>query len=171
MSNAVILLALLCLWFSYSNAQSVPSYTPQESRVIFERVGGQFDVPWYLLEAISTVESNLNYRQVTTKQDGLSHYGLTGITYEKAKELGYAGSPDGLIEPNTNVIHAAKYLQQLLTQYRDKPGSMLWAISAYDAGKEPVVVNDQGTHPIFRNQAYVDAVAQAMGRLPVFEIM
>lgn len=89
-------------------------------------------VPFELLRAICTVESNLNPLAINQYDGGSPSYGLCQIKYATAKMVGYRGDPKGLLNVETNTLYAARYLKRAITRYK---ADWLKAISAYNAGK------------------------------------
>lgn len=82
-----------------------------------------------LLLAICTHESNL--RNILVPHDGGSpSYGLCQIKYDTAKELGMKDGED-LMNPNTNILYAAKYLKKQLERY---DGDLCKSVAAYNTG-------------------------------------
>lgn len=84
-----------------------------------------------LLLAICTHESGL--RNVKVQHDGGSPtYGVCQVKYETAKQLGFKGLPEDLMNPAVNAKFAARYLAYQESRY----GSENWCVlsSAYNAG-------------------------------------
>ena len=57
--------------------------------------------------------------------------GLMGILYPTAQEMGFAGEPDELFDPNTNLYYGGKYLRWQLDRYGQ---DLQKALTAYYAG-------------------------------------
>jgi soluble lytic murein transglycosylase-like protein len=84
-----------------------------------------------LLLAICTTESHL--KNVKVPHDGGSpSYGICQIKYETAKQLGFKGQAEELMNPKTNAEFAAKYLAYQESRY----GTENWCLisAAYNAG-------------------------------------
>jgi len=106
--------------------------------------------------------------------------GLMQILYGTARDMGYAGSSDGLFDPATNIEYGTRFLASRWERYSASGRQRTDAIAAYNAGT--AFFNDsQGT---YSNQGYVDGVlryyqgyrnaeAQAppSGGVPVAEIL
>lgn len=107
-------------------------------------------VPPALLLAICTVESNLNPLAVNVHDGGSASYGLCQIKTETAEWLGKDGSPEELLDPETNASIAALYLSKNLKRYRENESC---AIAAYNAGT--CRFNNKG---LIRNRKYVNKV-------------
>lgn len=65
-----------------------------------------YDVPESLVHRVVKRESNYN-----PKAYHAGNYGLMQIRYRTAKGMGYGGSPHGLLDPETNLKYAVKYLK------------------------------------------------------------
>jgi soluble lytic murein transglycosylase-like protein len=105
-------------------------------------------VPPYLLLAVCMTETNLTNAML--KHDGNSPtYGVCQIKAGTAFDLGYKGSPEGLMEPKTNVLYAAKYLKYQLDRY---DGNFCKSISAYNAGS---YIESQNSPGYPKNLRYV----------------
>ena len=78
-------------------------------------------------------------------------YGLIGITYTTALQMGFTGNPGGLFDPDTNVGYGTDYLRCQLDRYSE---DVRKAVSAYNAGTYTEV-----------NKAYVDRVLEYFSRL------
>jgi len=89
-------------------------------------------VPFELLRAICTVESNLNPAAVNQYDGGSPSYGLCQIKQATAELVGYEGEPEDLLNPHTNALYAAKYLKRQILRYNH---DWIKAISAYNNGK------------------------------------
>lgn len=78
-------------------------------------------------------------------------YGLIGITYTTAQQMGFTGNPGGLFDPDTNVRYGTDYLRWQLDRYSE---DVRKAVSAYNAGTYTET-----------NKAYVDRVLEYLSRL------
>jgi len=67
-------------------------------------------------------------------QIGDASYGLMQLLYSTAKGLGYAGTPEGLLDPATNIRFGTMLLAQNLSRTGGDEAS---AISAYNGGWRP----------------------------------
>jgi soluble lytic murein transglycosylase-like protein len=70
------------------------------------RYADAYDVPSSLIHRVVVRESGYNPRA----RNG-PYYGLMQISYATAKSMGYQGSPGGLLDPETNLKYAVKYLR------------------------------------------------------------
>lgn len=76
--------------------------------------------------------------------------GLMQLLFKTAAWLGYAGPPEGLLDPDLNISYGAAYLAYQLQRYG---GDVPAAVAAYNAGTAK-----RTTGGAFTNQAYVDSV-------------
>ena len=67
-------------------------------------------------------------------QIGDASYGLMQLLYSTAKALGYTGTPEGLLDPATNIHYGTMLLSQNLSRTGGDEAS---AISAYNGGWRP----------------------------------
>ena len=122
--------------WSFENDPELADYANQ-----IEYAAYIHNVPANVLAGIIKQESHGDAHAWST--DGLGNYGLGQISKALADQYnGGAGWGDGS-DPNQNILVAAAYLSDLLSQY----GDLSQAISAYNAG-----------HPISGNQSYVNSV-------------
>ena len=89
-------------------------------------------IPISLVFGIMEQESSFNpdaYRYEAHIKD--ASYGLMQILHSTAKWMGYAGEPEGLYDPLTNIYYGMKYLSYLMGQF---PGNQEGYIMAYNIG-------------------------------------
>lgn len=67
-------------------------------------------------------------------QIGDASYGLMQVLYSTARALGYTGTPDGLLDPATNIHYGTMLLAQNLSRTGGDEAS---ALSAYNGGFRP----------------------------------
>ncbi len=82
-----------------------PGETP-EMRALVVKYAGIHDIPEALLHAVIQRESD--YR--ANARNG-PYYGLMQILPETAGQMGFTGPPDGLLDAETNLIYAGRYLR------------------------------------------------------------
>ena len=114
-------------------------------------------VPELLVLAIVAVESAGDPRAVRVEPDGRASRGLMQVLENTARDLGFTGPPDLLLEPQTGLRFGIRYLARQLARYQ---GNVAAAVAAYNAG---TAYYDE--HERFRNQGYVDKVAAAVRSL------
>jgi hypothetical protein len=89
--------------------------------------------PPKLVSAVCWVESKHKVKAFV-KSDGKKRtpsYGVCMVKYETAQFLGFEGTPEQLMDPNTNIIYAAKYLAYQLKRYNNNYDK---ALTAYNRG-------------------------------------
>jgi len=109
---------------------------------IYETVGTLLDVPPGLIAAIVHVESKGN----PSARGMFGEWGLMQIKCETARDMGFTGRCEDLLNEYVNVYYGTKYLRW---QY-DRYGDWRMAISAYNAGSYTE-----------RNREYVEKVISA----------
>ena len=83
-------------------------------------------VPVELVHRVIMRESRYNPRAVSR-----GNYGMMQIKLATARGLGYTGTAQGLLDPNTNLTYAVKYLAGA---YRAAGGNQNRAVSYYAGG-------------------------------------
>lgn len=92
----------------------------------------QFNVPEPWIRGVIQTESSFNpnaYRAEPQIND--ASYGLMQLLYKTAQGLGYVGDPNGLFDPDTNIMLGTKLLGQLRVKYGDDVNAIY---SAYNSG-------------------------------------
>lgn len=74
--------------------------------LLISRYADVHDVPESLVRRVIVRESGYN----PGARNG-PYYGLMQISYATAKSMGYRGTPQGLLDPETNLKYAVKYLR------------------------------------------------------------
>jgi soluble lytic murein transglycosylase-like protein len=82
-----------------------PNETP-ELRALIDRYARAYGVPADLVHRVVIRES----RHVPAARNG-PYYGLMQIHPQTARTMGYRGAPDGLLDAETNLKYAVKYLR------------------------------------------------------------
>ena len=73
---------------------------------LIARYAAVYEVPETLVRRVVKRESNFN-----PKAYNRGHYGLMQIKPQTARTMGYRGEPSGLLDAETNLIYAVKYLR------------------------------------------------------------
>jgi len=117
------------LWPRESKAKEIET----DWMKIADKYSNAFGIDPALVKAIIMVESS-GRPWVSRKEDGYFSYGLMGVTYPTAVDMGYTGSPSGLFDPEINVFYGCKYLRWLA----DRPhiDTLEKLIAAYNAGPD-----------------------------------
>lgn len=98
--------------------------------ILFAQASGQFHLPPNLLSSMCYIESKHN-TQAFHKNDGDGNsIGVCQIKLKTAKYLGFKGTEKQLMNPETNIHYAAKYLAKHLNKYHNTTK----AIIAYNVG-------------------------------------
>jgi len=88
-----------------TNVPLYPNETP-ELRTLIEKYAALYEVPVALVQKVVIRES--------THRPGARngpYYGLMQILPQTAKSMGYQGTPNGLLDAETNLKYAVKYLR------------------------------------------------------------
>ena len=96
-------------------------------RAMVARHAAQNGVPFALADAVVKVESNYNPR--ATNRSGAM--GLMQIKTQTARGEGFSGGPSGLLNPETNIRFAMRYLA---TAYRMSGGDLCGTVMRYQSG-------------------------------------
>jgi soluble lytic murein transglycosylase-like protein len=91
------------------------------------RHAAQNGVPFAIADAVVKVESNYNPR--ATNRSGAM--GLMQIKTQTARGEGFSGGPSGLLNPETNIRFAMRYLA---TAYRMSGGDLCGTVMRYQQG-------------------------------------
>ncbi len=103
-----------------------PNETPQLRRLI-NKYADIHGIPVTLLHRIILRESTHN----PSARNG-PYYGLMQILPETARTMGYSGPPRGLLDAETNLRYAGKYLRGAwLVSDRDEPTAVGWYARGY----------------------------------------
>ena len=96
-------------------------------RAMVARHAAQNGVPFAIADAVVKVESNYNPR--ATNRSGAM--GLMQIKTQTARGEGFSGGPAGLLNPETNIRFAMRYLA---TAYRMSGGDLCGTVMRYQSG-------------------------------------
>ena len=88
-----------------SSSDLHPGETP-EMRALIRKYAGVHGIPESLLHRVVQRESGYN----PGARNG-PYYGLMQILPQTARTMGYQGPPEGLLDAETNLIYAGKYLR------------------------------------------------------------
>lgn len=87
------------------SASNLPEGSP-EIRAMVDRYADHYDVPRKLVHRVVQRESRYN----PAARNG-PYYGLMQILPQTARTMGYAGPPEGLLDPEINLTYGVKYLR------------------------------------------------------------
>jgi soluble lytic murein transglycosylase-like protein len=90
---------------AFASADLHPGETP-ELRALIRKYAGVHDIPESLLHRVIQRESDYN----PGARNG-PYYGLMQILPQTARTMGYQGPPEGLLDAETNLMYAGRYLR------------------------------------------------------------
>jgi len=103
-----------------------PGETP-ELRAKIVRAAAELQIPESLLHRVIQRESDYN----PGARNG-PYYGLMQIMPQTARTMGYQGPPEGLLDPETNLRYAGRYLRGAwLVSGGDESETMMWYAKGY----------------------------------------
>lgn len=97
-----------------------------------QNYASQYGVDPSYIAAVIQTESSGNpdsYRFEPKLND--ASFGLMQVLSQTAKNLGYTGTPDGLYDPDTNIMYGTKLIAQLQSRFGADPAAIY---SAYNSG-------------------------------------
>ena len=98
-----------------------------EMRALVEKYAGIHDIPESLLHRVIKRESGYN----PAARNG-PYYGLMQILPQTARTMGYQGPPEGLLDAETNLIYAGKYLRGAwLVSRGSQDRAVMWYAKGY----------------------------------------
>jgi len=103
-----------------------PGETP-EMRTLIDRYAAVHDIPPTLLHRVIQRESDYN----AVARNG-PYYGLMQIHPQTAQTMGYSGPAEGLLDAETNLIYAGRYLRGAWMVSRgDEDEAVMWYAKGY----------------------------------------
>ena len=117
-----LLLAIIATLLTISFAQAQPA----EYQAMVASHAAANNIPPELVHRVIMRESRYNPRVVHA-----GNYGMMQIKLQTARGLGYTGTAQGLLDPETNLTYAVKYLAGA---YRAANGNADRAVSYYARG-------------------------------------
>lgn len=106
---------------------SVSHADQEDLKVLIARHAAANDVPESLVHRVVKRESNYNPRAIGRG----GAMGLMQIKYATARGMGYTGTPSGLLDANTNLTYAVRYLAGA---YRVAAGNYDRSVAYYASG-------------------------------------
>lgn len=111
---------------SISTANLHPGETP-EMRALVRKYAAIHDIPESLLHRVIQRESGYN----PGARNG-PYYGLMQILPQTARTMGYRGTPEGLLDAETNLMYAGKYLRGAwLVSNGSQDRAVMWYSKGY----------------------------------------
>lgn len=147
-------------FLGYSNSLGLDMSTNLSSPydVIFAEAARTYNVPYALLVAMAKAESDFNPSVVS----GAGAIGLMQLMPSTAAGLGVSDPYD----PRQNIMGGAKYVAQLIEQFKNHSNGLELVIAAYNAGPGAVVKYGYQIPPYAETQAHVKKV---MGYMEIQE--
>jgi soluble lytic murein transglycosylase-like protein len=103
-----------------------PGETP-EMRALIRKYSGVHGIPESLLHRVIQRESDYN----PGARNG-PYYGLMQILPQTARTMGYQGAPEGLLDAETNLIYAGRYLRGAwLVSGGNEERAVMWYAKGY----------------------------------------
>ncbi len=120
-----------------------PNETP-ELRAAINKWADHYEIPRDLVHKLAIREST--HRPWAVNRP---YYGLLQILPATAKSMGYKGSPDGLLDAETNLKYAGKYLRGawLVADGDQKRAIQLYAKGYYHEAKAQGLLVETGLRP------------------------
>ena len=108
---------------------------------LISKYASLYDVPENLVHSVVRRESNYNPAAVHR-----GNWGLMQIRYNTAKGMGYDGSPAGLLDAETNLKYAVKYLRGawLVAERDAKKADWLYRTGYYYKAKQKGLLEETG---------------------------
>ncbi len=129
--RTIALLALLALAACGGRPEPEPQRAahagPAEINRLIARYANTYDVPEDLVHRVVIRESRYN----PAARNG-PYWGLMQIHPQTAATMGYRGPPEGLLDPDTNLRYAVKYLRGAwLVSRGDRDAAVGWYARGY----------------------------------------
>lgn len=110
---------------------------------IIAKYSAQFNVPIVWIAGVIQTESSGNPNAYRAEpQIHNASYGLMQLLYSTAKGLGYTGTPEGLYDPDINIMLGTKLLGQLRGRFGDDVQAVY---SAYNSGSGTSYLTNSST--------------------------
>lgn len=94
-------------------------------------VASKYNIDPNLIKAIIMTESSGRPNAIRHEWNGHDSIGLMQVTIPAARDVGYTGDEQGLLNPITNIEYGTRYLKRLIDEFN---GNIYWAVAAYNAG-------------------------------------
>ncbi|MBO8140813.1 MAG: transglycosylase SLT domain-containing protein [Firmicutes bacterium] len=98
---------------------------------LIRQAADRYRVPWWLVKGLIAAESGFWAGALRAEPHiGDAGHGLMQILLSTARDMGYRGGSEGLLDPATNIDLGTRYFSQMVSQFRD----VRLAVAAYNAG-------------------------------------
>lgn len=116
-----------------------PGTTNDRINLLIAKYASMYGVPETLIHRVAKRESTYNPRA-----QHRGNYGLMQIRYNTARSLGYAGAPTGLLDAETNLKYAVKYLRGawIVAGKDEKAADWLYRTGYYYDAKRKGLLDD-----------------------------
>lgn len=114
---------------------------------LFTTIGVQYGLPKDLLGSVCFVESRWRVHVLHKDDGGSNSVGICQIKLKTAREYGFKGNEQQLLEVKTNIKYAAKYLSHLLKRYH---GQVNKAVIAYNQGHAGSLTTTKYQRKVFK---------------------
>ncbi|NLS04671.1 transglycosylase SLT domain-containing protein [Rhizobium sp. P32RR-XVIII] len=131
--------------FSDSDVDTAPTVEKSFISKLISKYSKLYEVPESLIHRVVHRESRYNPNAYNKR----GYFGLMQIKYNTAKSMGYDGQPNGLLDAETNIKYAAKYLRGawLVSNSNEEDAVKLYARGYYyDAKRKGMTDIAQGTY-------------------------
>jgi soluble lytic murein transglycosylase-like protein len=131
--------------FSDSDVDTAPTVEKSFISKLISKYSKLYEVPESLIHRVVHRESRYNPNAYNKR----GYFGLMQIKYNTAKSMGYDGQPDGLLDAETNIKYAAKYLRGawLVSNSNEEDAIKLYARGYYhDAKRKGMTDIAQGSY-------------------------
>jgi soluble lytic murein transglycosylase-like protein len=128
-----------------TNTQSLEPFVSSTKNTslnqLIAKYSALYDVPEHLVHHVVRRESNYNPAAVHK-----GNWGLMQIRYNTAKGMGYDGSPTGLLDAETNLKYAVKYLRGawIVADKDAKKADWLYRTGYYFQAKKKGLLDETG---------------------------
>ncbi|APO75408.1 lytic transglycosylase-like protein [Rhizobium etli 8C-3] len=131
--------------FSDSDLDTAPTAEKSFIGKLISKYSKLYEVPETLIHRVVHRESRYNPKAYNKR----GYFGLMQIKYNTAKSMGYDGAPAGLLDAETNIKYAAKYLRGawLVSNNKEEDAVRLYARGYYyDAKRKGMTDIAQGNY-------------------------
>lgn len=125
--------------FSDSDIDTAPTAQKSFISKLISKYSKLYEVPETLIHRVVHRESRYNPKAYNKR----GYFGLMQIKYNTAKSMGYDGAPTGLLDAETNIKYAAKYLRGawLVSDNKEEDAVRLYARGYYYDAKRKGMTN------------------------------
>lgn len=143
-AGVAILLFFHAAAYGAERTPVVLAHATAETEMLIKKYADAYGVPLELVRRVVKRESNGN----PAARNGIYH-GLMQIAPETARTMGYQGEPKGLLDAQTNLRYAVKYLRgAYLTADKDEDQAIkLYARGYYYDAKAKGLLEETGLRP------------------------